>query len=1240
MLPHFSGSTQQRRINLGGSSSQATSADLLSRVAAERERRLESKRRWEKALVIQSWWRGRRGASLVREEIMREMRLGKEEVMDVDELGGEEGGIRALRSVVVANWGGRSREGALILREWSDRVVKGGQGALYTPASNGNIQTWFVLMSRIAKTMLASLASSPESDDGVRFLTLLNSLLSPESAKFVLGQDGIQLCKRMTDHLVDNGLYTSLSQAVKHIPIESKSSPALPLILSLIALPLSTSASPSLTLSIFTHILTIPLLPNRLPLSALPTFTSKLPFTRLDTLNPQLLDAVNAMSTEAKIHFLANMSMFVTPAYKAMSTNAFTTYLELSTMVINVIPGGALVKRASEEKEREKGKGKGTGKKKRKLLGNAAGASASEDSRPQTPVPSSSASGSKTRVVVVSEFSNPNDGRMDVESLVLDAKTQARILKLASSAHLQGVFEARQGKDYGKVMKSLVAYLFALGVMSGGAASAASGGAVVGVTKKDAAKDKDKDRPAAGGVVQYLAGGGGGVGFVRELWRECVRGSPLGREGDGSGALFDAKNTPHWPALLLLADVYAQMMMTMGDDEFFGTEGGSGGFGGGAVGRTLGGSSLGLGGAKGGAGGLGASGARLAGTSASRTRNPLSLDELKMFSKKLLNVAFGLYWVDRSAYSTGKNVFGTGVSWEDARERLRVCLVGIRDRDSRRPFVPKDHWLVPEMSMAGFVEAAVMEEQNLINAQLENSGDPNAMDVDSSLSFPASSSSHLPQSSHNQHPAHQRLHRATRLATQKLSLLTPRLLILNNLPFAIPFEVRVKIFRHFIVYDAVRHNGGRVDMFGGALGIGGNGGGVAINPMQRMRQLMPPMPFSPPPMLGDGGGDDGAGNDAGDGGPVVGLGVGALGRVGRGRREKVMIRRDRVAQDGFDRLFDADLKRSVEIGFVDQFGEEEAGIDGGGVFKEFFTSLCKEVFDTDRGLWLANKKNELYPNPHAYATEPHSLNWYRFIGRILGKALYEGILVDVAFASFFISKLLDKQSFLDDLASLDPELYNGLIFLKHYEGDVEGLGLWFGVDVDEFGVTKTIDLIPNGANIPVTKENRLTYIVLMSHFRLSRQIKKQSEAFFEGLGEMIEGRWLKMFNQQEVQTLMGGVSGTPISVADLRQHTLYGGLYTSSHPTILAFWRVVESFNETEKKALLRFVTSCSRPPLLGFKELVPNFCIRDSGTDEGRLPTASTCVNLLKLPLYSTERALREKLLQAINSNAGFDLS
>lgn len=131
--------------------------------------------------------------------------------------------------------------------------------------------------------------------------------------------------------------------------------------------------------------------------------------------------------------------------------------------------------------------------------------------------------------------------------------------------------------------------------------------------------------------------------------------------------------------------------------------------------------------------------------------------------------------------------------------------------------------------------------------------------------------------------------------------------------------------------------------------------------------------------------------------------------------------------------------------------------------------LSKEAFDTNRGLWLATQQQELYPNPHLYAIEretplmslsatmrffkkwdaiAHQLNWYRFIGRILGKALYEGILVDVAFASFFLAKWLGKQSYLDDLASLDPELYNGLIFLKHYDQNFEDLSLNFTISVE------------------------------------------------------------------------------------------------------------------------------------------------------------------------------------------------
>lgn len=46
-----------------------------------------------------------------------------------------------------------------------------------------------------------------------------------------------------------------------------------------------------------------------------------------------------------------------------------------------------------------------------------------------------------------------------------------------------------------------------------------------------------------------------------------------------------------------------------------------------------------------------------------------------------------------------------------------------------------------------------------------------------------------------------------------------------------------------------------------------------------------------------------------------------------------------------------------------------------------------------------------------------------------------------------------------------------------------------------------------------------------------------------------------MFNQQELQILVGGVNA-PIDLDDLRQNTNYGGLYDDNEATIQAFWKV------------------------------------------------------------------------------------
>ena len=86
----------------------------------------------------------------------------------------------------------------------------------------------------------------------------------------------------------------------------------------------------------------------------------------------------------------------------------------------------------------------------------------------------------------------------------------------------------------------------------------------------------------------------------------------------------------------------------------------------------------------------------------------------------------------------------------------------------------------------------------------------------------------------------------------------------------------------------------------------------------------------------------------------------------------------------------------------------------------------------------------------------------------------------------------------------------------------------------EFGIAKTLDLIPNGSNIAVTRENRLQYIQLVSHYRLSGEIKLQSEAFFEGLLEMIDTNWLRCVYED------------PSPLMDLRILTAEGQLYVQS----------------------------------------------------------------------------------------------
>ncbi|XP_062509261.1 ubiquitin-protein ligase E3C-like [Corticium candelabrum] len=353
----------------------------------------------------------------------------------------------------------------------------------------------------------------------------------------------------------------------------------------------------------------------------------------------------------------------------------------------------------------------------------------------------------------------------------------------------------------------------------------------------------------------------------------------------------------------------------------------------------------------------------------------------------------------------------------------------------------------------------------------------------------------------------------------------------------------------------------------------------------------------------------------------------------------VTARRDWVYEDAFAALNgEHDLKKTLRVQLVNNQGLSEAGIDGGGIFREFLSCVLRAGFNVNLGLFCANSQRQLYPNPQAHLIHETFTSHYNFLGKMLAKALYERMLVELPLADFFVLKVLGYDVDVNHLASLDPELYRNLLFLKSYEGDFDSLALTFSVINDVVGETEVVELKPGGQDIAVTSANLIEYIHLMANYRLNKQINKHCVAFQEGFVSVVDLSWLKMFSHREFQTLISGAE-TEIDIKDLRNNTKYSGGFNDEHDCIQAFWRIVESFTATDKAHLLQFVTSCSRPPLLGFKELYPQFEIHSAGWEE-RLPTASTCMNLLKLPIYRDEAILRDKLLQAIRSNSGFELS
>ncbi|GAA6046592.1 hypothetical protein JCM3770_006226 [Rhodotorula araucariae] len=346
------------------------------------------------------------------------------------------------------------------------------------------------------------------------------------------------------------------------------------------------------------------------------------------------------------------------------------------------------------------------------------------------------------------------------------------------------------------------------------------------------------------------------------------------------------------------------------------------------------------------------------------------------------------------------------------------------------------------------------------------------------------------------------------------------------------------------------------------------------------------------------------------------------------------VRRDRLVEDSLRQisLNRSNLKKPLRITW-----EGEEGIDAGGLRKEWFLLLCRQLFDPQFGMFLHDPESNLcYLNPGAVGMEDD----FWLVGVIVGLAVYNAATLDVPLPLAVYKKLSFEPLSLADLAQVQPSLARGLQQLLDYkdvgDGSVEEvLCRAFVGEYEAWGETVSEELVEGGQDVAVTEDNRTDYVRLLVDFLLSTSVASQFDAFAQGFHEVCAGNALSLFKAQELELVVRG-STEALDVDALRGVTAYEG-FAPDEPTVDAFWTTFASLPPARQRHLLQFITASDRLPATGTAGLTLKLqCL---GEDCERLPQSHTCFNTLAMWRYGSRDKVQRMLVMAMDESEGFGL-
>uniref|UniRef100_A0A7N8XV71 HECT-type E3 ubiquitin transferase n=1 Tax=Mastacembelus armatus TaxID=205130 RepID=A0A7N8XV71_9TELE len=324
----------------------------------------------------------------------------------------------------------------------------------------------------------------------------------------------------------------------------------------------------------------------------------------------------------------------------------------------------------------------------------------------------------------------------------------------------------------------------------------------------------------------------------------------------------------------------------------------------------------------------------------------------------------------------------------------------------------------------------------------------------------------------------------------------------------------------------------------------------------------------------------------------------------------------------------------------------EGADDAGGVFDDTITEMCQELQSgvVDLLIHTPNSFADVGSNTDRFLLNPAALSedhmvQFRFLGILMAVAIRTKKPLDLHLAPWVWKQLCSMPLGGPDLEEVDLLTHRTLQGILHLENS--------GITEDNFHVMIPLDsfmahsadgrlvpVVPGGQNISLIFSNRTEYVERALDYRL-HEMDSQVAAVREGMSTIIPVPLLSLLTAQQLEQLVCGLP--EVSVEMLKKLVRYRDI-TESHHLIGWFWQSLEEFTNEERVLFLRFVSGRSRLPS-NPADITQKFQIIKVDRPMNGLPTAQTCFFLLRLPPYTSQSILAERLRYSIHNCPSIDM-